>query len=114
MEHLKITSVRHLKVKGVMNMSEKVGRLGLARAVSSHGRENLQESNVLPNSFFMNKRRTWRHQSRDQSVLNVFCLKLANFCCFSQKFLTLSLRNYYNSIFKAKVNKSRARSLKVV
>ena len=29
MEHLKITSVRHLKVKGVMNMSEKVGRLGL-------------------------------------------------------------------------------------
>ena len=24
-----ITTVRHLKVKGVMNMSEKVGRLGL-------------------------------------------------------------------------------------
>ena len=36
--------VRYLKFKGVMNMSEKVGRLGrgLQRVdLSSHGRENL-------------------------------------------------------------------------
>ena len=38
-----------------MNMSEKVGRLGrgLKRDdVSSHGRENLQESDVPPDNFF--------------------------------------------------------------
>ena len=37
-----------------MNMSEKVGRLGrgLQRVgLSSHGRENLRESNVLPDNF---------------------------------------------------------------
>ena len=37
-----------------MNMSEKVGRLGrgLQRVdLSSHGRENLPESNVLPDNF---------------------------------------------------------------
>ena len=46
--------VRYLKFKGVMNMSEKVGRLGrgLQRVdLSSHGRENLPESNVLPDNF---------------------------------------------------------------
>ena len=43
--------VQYLKSKGVMNMSEKVVRLGqgLQRLnLSSHGRENLRESNVLP------------------------------------------------------------------
>ena len=38
-----------------MNMSEKVGKLGrglLRGDVSSYGRENLQESNVLPDNFF--------------------------------------------------------------
>ena len=46
--------VRYLKFKGVMNMSEKVGRLdrGLQRVdLSSQGRENLRESNVLPDNF---------------------------------------------------------------
>ena len=42
-------------------MSEKVGRLdrGPYRVnLSSHGRENLQESNVLPDNIFMTKRGT--------------------------------------------------------
>ena len=69
-------------------------------------------------TFFMIKRGTWGHQSRDQSVLNVlvrfqstmclFCHKLASFCCFSQQLIlytVLSLSNYY-SIFKAKTNKN--------
>ena len=46
--------VRYLKFKGVMDMSEKVGRLGrgLQRVdLSSHGRENLRGSNVLPDNF---------------------------------------------------------------
>ena len=55
MGHLKITSLRAaFKCKGVMNMSEEVGRVGrwLWRIdVSSHGRENLRESNVLPDNF---------------------------------------------------------------
>ena len=57
-----------------MNMSEKIGRLGPGPRVNllSHGRENLQESNVLhDNFFFMTKKGTWRHQSRDQNILNV-------------------------------------------
>ena len=57
-----------------MNMSEKIGRLGPGPRVNllSHGRENLQESDVLlDNFFFMTKKGTWRHQSRDQSILNV-------------------------------------------
>ena len=46
-------------------MSEKIGRLGPGPRVNllSHGRENLQESDVLHDN--------WRHQSRDQSILNV-------------------------------------------
>ena len=43
-----------------MNRSEKVGKLGrgLQRdEVSSHGRENLQEDNDLPDDFFHNQKR---------------------------------------------------------
>ena len=43
-----------------MNMSEKVGRLGQGMKrvdVSSHGRENLQESNVLPDNIFHDQKR---------------------------------------------------------
>ena len=57
-----------------MNLSEKIGRLGPGSRVNllSHGRENLQESDVLlDNFFFMTKKGTWRHQSRDQNILNV-------------------------------------------
>ena len=46
--------VRYLKFKAVVNMSEKVGRLGrgLQRVnLSSHGREKLRESNVLPDNY---------------------------------------------------------------
>ena len=42
-------------------MSEKVGRLGRGPYrvnLSSHGSENLQESNVLPDNIFMTKRGT--------------------------------------------------------
>ena len=42
-----------------MNRSEKVGKLGrgLQRdEVSSHGRENLQEDNDLPDNFFHNQK----------------------------------------------------------
>ena len=56
----KTVDVRHLKFKGVMNMNEKVARLGrgLKRVnLLSHGRENLQESNVLPDNFFHDQKR---------------------------------------------------------
>ena len=32
---------------------------------------HLQESNVLPDIFFIAKKGTGRHQSRDQSVINI-------------------------------------------
>ena len=50
----------HLKFKGVMNMSEKVGRLGRGLEIVdllSHGRENLEKSNVLPDNFFHYQKR---------------------------------------------------------
>ena len=57
-----------------MNLTEKVRGLGrglLRVNLLSHRRENLRESNGLPDKFFMTKRATWRYQSRDQIVLNV-------------------------------------------
>ena len=55
-----LTSGIFTKVNAVMNMSETVGRLGrgLWRVnFSSHDRENLQESNVLPDDCFHDQKR---------------------------------------------------------
>ena len=49
-----------------MSMSEKIGRLG-----REHGRENLLESNFLPDNFLAIKRGIRRRQSRNHSVLNI-------------------------------------------
>ena len=74
-----------------MNVSEKVGRLGrgLYRVkLSSHGRENLQESCVLPDNCFHDQKRdmtssgTWSKRfDFFYFVFKVsFCLKLASLC----------------------------------
>ena len=55
-------------------MSEKIKRLGPGPRVNllSHGRENLQQVMFyMIIFFFMTKKGTWRHQSRDQNILNV-------------------------------------------
>ena len=77
-----------------MNMSEKVGRLGgrLQRVdVSSHRRENLLETNVLPDTFFLYQKRdmtssvTWsqRFECFSSFLKYIFRHKLARFCCYS-------------------------------
>ena len=71
-------------------MSEKVGRPGRERVhVSLHGRENCQDSNVLPDNFFVIKRGTdvISHVIRAFEYFSsflkyIFRHKLASFCCF--------------------------------
>ena len=41
----------------------------------SHGRENLRESDVLLDNFFLNQKRDMTYQSRDQSVLNTVLIR---------------------------------------
>ena len=83
-----------------MNMSEKVERLGRGMYrvnLLSHGREDLRESNVLPDNFFHDQKRDmtssvmWSKLFERFSLLlkDLFCHKLASFCCFSQQFFTL-------------------------
>ena len=79
-EDLKITSLRAaFKFKGVMNMSEKVGRLeGCRGSTFHHTAEKIcRKAMFYPIIFSITKRETWRHQSRDQRVLNVLvCFKV--------------------------------------
>ena len=79
-EDLKITSLRAaFKFKGVMNVSEKVGRLeGCRGSTFHHTAEKIcRKAMFYPIIFSITKRETWRHQSRDQRVLNILvCFKV--------------------------------------
>ena len=100
-----------------MNINEKVRRLGrlVYRVdVSSHGSENLQESNVLPDNFFSwskEEHNVVSHLIRVRFQSTFLAINCQEFVIFSTTLDTVLLLSKYNAILKAEAKENWTRSL---